>query len=693
MLGDRGRRLGRSKITSGGGSHAADFAGVGARSATKLDLLRLPRSRAAFAATLSILIVLAYAPAWRFPFIQDDIGLFNWIGSQDLIGLWAASPFGYYRPLTQMVWKIGELLAGRFDPVLLHGVNLAVHTMNALIVGVLAGRWLPERLSERGRWLAGTLFALYPFTFQVVPFVGALYHPLVSMLILGALAGHQTYRSAAKRIGLGAAMLCALLAPFAHEAGLLAGPLLGLSELAWARTQRRPAAWPILAWAVATAAFGFAVWLSASKTGPQTARPDLNGILINLSYAVQGLTYPFGAIARSIVDATGVSDQIVLWIGGGLFIATASLAAWRGECRRLLAFGLLLWALGALPFSLTLVPRYTLAAAWLLYEQSIGAVWVWTSGILGFVGAAGSFRRARSTLAAIGAIAILIFSAWFIRTRMTYYERLSDSVWGLSEALHASRRDGDRSALVVNFPRLARPLDRVFPIGVESPQFYARLAGLRDALTVNGISSPENVQTLTFGNLMPPLNYSVETMGRDADWPDLATAIASVDRVYRGYPGPGGISVRYAGRQMEPASAAPLAQFDRSVALIDAEASLVEERLLAITLRWQYVGGADDAVVFAHVLNGAGELIAQSDGPVMDMLPFWQWPAGRRIEEVRYVALDELGAARVNVGVYDSVTGERLAPVDVDGRAYADGSVPLFEVDWASGTIRQLITR
>ena len=652
---------------------------------------RLIGSNAAFAAVITLLIVLAYAPAWFLPFVQDDIGLFDWIGSQDLAGLWMASPFGYYRPLTQTVWKIGELLAGRFDPVMLHWVNLAVHTINALLVGTLAGQWLPERLSRQGRWLAGMLFALYPFTFQVVPFVGALYHPLVTMLILGTLAGHDVYRSNGSRAGLVAAGVCAALAPFAHEAGLIAGSLLGLSEIVWARTQRRRPSWPILAWAAIAPAVGLAVWLSVPKSGPQTARPDLNGILINLSYAVQGLTYPFGPIARSIIDASGLSDQIVIWIGGGLFVIVVSFVAWRAGCLRLVAFGLLLWALGALPFSLTLVPRYTLAAAWLLYEQSIGAALVWSAGWLGLADRPGRWKWTRGALAAIGVTAVLVFGIGFIRSRMPYYERLGESVWSLGETI--AQHAGDRSILVVNFPRLARPPDRVFPIGVESPQFYRRATGLREVLAVNGLSAPDDVQTLTFGNLIPPLDYSVETMGRDADWPDLAAAIASADRVYRSYPGPDGIPVRYAGTQTEPASAAPLVQFDRSVALVDAELSLAEKHMLAVTLRWQYTGGADDAVVFVHVLNGSGELIAQSDGPVLDMLPFWQWPAGKQVEEVRYIALPDQGTVRVNVGVYDSLTGERLAPVDVNGHGYPDGAVPLFDIEPLTGSIQRLINR
>jgi hypothetical protein len=60
---------------------------------------------------------------------------------------------------------------------------------------------------------------------------------------------------------------------------------------------------------------------------------------------------------------------------------------------------------------------------------------------------------------------------------------------------------------------------------------------------------------------------------------------------------------------------------------------------------------------------------------------------------VRYLALPDADAARVNVGLYDAVTGERLTPVDARGATYPDGSAPLYEVDPETGAMRALIAR
>jgi hypothetical protein len=561
-----------------------------------------------------------------------------------------------------------------------------------LLVGYLAAAWLPQRMRVRGMWLAGVLFAVYPFAYQAVLFVGALYHPLAALLILGALTGHQAYRASGQRSALGISMACVLSAPFAHETGLIAGPLLGLSEVAWAQAHKRRPIWPIVASACAASIAGLLAWLATPRTGPVTQRPDLSGVVINLTYAVQGLIYPAGPIARVIIGATGASDQSVMWIGGGLLSVAAIVIARKAGCLRVLLIGGGVWLIGALPYALTLAPSYVLAAPRLLYTPGIGATLAWTAGLLGLASFVGQAQRTRAVVAAVAVSAIAIFGVWFARQRSGSYQLLGEALWDLAATTQAHA--GDRSALVVNFPRLARSTQAVFPLGVESALFFGQHSDLAAGLTVNGVAAPDEVRTITFGNLMPPLDYTILTMGRDADWPDLAQAIAAADRVYRAYPSAEAIAVRETGRIQVATSNEPLIRFGGAVDLLSADLSRIEAGVLALRLRWGYRGGADDVQVFVHILNDRGELVAQSDGVVMDMLPFWQWPVDQEVEEVRYLALpDALVAAQVNVGLYDAVTGERLTPVDVRGAIYRDGSAPLYDIDSEAGVMRALIAR
>ncbi|MCS6911529.1 MAG: hypothetical protein NZM11_13320, partial [Anaerolineales bacterium] len=119
-----------------------------------------------------------------------------------------------------------------------HGLMLAVHIFNSVAVGRLAGNLVATTAQfrkvagARGSgvvMLAGSaLFAVYPFGAQPVPHFAAATHPLVTGLVLsGALAINRFIQTRRQR-WLGLALLCAALAPFTHEAGIMAGLVLVL---------------------------------------------------------------------------------------------------------------------------------------------------------------------------------------------------------------------------------------------------------------------------------------------------------------------------------------------------------------------------------------------------------------------------------------------------------------------------------
>jgi hypothetical protein len=132
------------------------------------------------------------------PFFFDDLDHFEFIWSHDLGEIWASSGgFPYYRPLGGTLWWALSELCGRNNPVPHHALNLLLF----LLSGLLAG-WLADKLWNRPnatpnwprRWLATTLFLLFPFSYQAVPWIGAVYHPLVILLTLVALAGYWRYQ-------------------------------------------------------------------------------------------------------------------------------------------------------------------------------------------------------------------------------------------------------------------------------------------------------------------------------------------------------------------------------------------------------------------------------------------------------------------------------------------------------------------
>lgn len=86
-----------------------------------------------------------------------------------------------------------------------------------------------------------------------------------------------------------------------------------------------------------------------------------------------------------------------------------------------------------------------------------------------------------------------------------------------------------------------------------------------------------------------------------------------------------------------------------------------------------------DYVFFVHALNGAGELVGQSDGePVGGAFPTSVWARGDIVPETRTLATTE-PAARIVAGWYERGSGARLPAKRADGTPWADNVAILWE--------------
>jgi hypothetical protein len=94
---------------------------------------------------------------------------------------------------------------------------------------------------------------------------------------------------------------------------------------------------------------------------------------------------------------------------------------------------------------------------------------------------------------------------------------------------------------------------------------------------------------------------------------------------------------------------------------------------VSLSLYWQAISEKPILTrysVFAHLLSEDGQLIGQHDGePAGDMRPTLGWTAGEIIVDTHEMPFDDLtyeGKARIEVGLYESLTIERV--VTEDGR-------------------------
>ena len=96
-----------------------------------------------------------------------------------------------------------------------------------------------------------------------------------------------------------------------------------------------------------------------------------------------------------------------------------------------------------------------------------------------------------------------------------------------------------------------------------------------------------------------------------------------------------------------------------------AEETIAPDQILRLTLLWQSVAHAsDDYVVFVHLLDGDGRLIAQHDGePVGGFRSITTWQMGETVEDKHGILIPQgtpSGEYRLVAGMYLPATGERL---------------------------------
>lgn len=118
----------------------------------------------------------------------------------------------------------------------------------------------------------------------------------------------------------------------------------------------------------------------------------------------------------------------------------------------------------------------------------------------------------------------------------------------------------------------------------------------------------------------------------------------------------------------------------------DAPATAQAGETVNIMLFWESLApDGHDYTVFVHLVDAAGQLVAQSDGPPRGgTYPTSIWGAGEQIIDARALVLsDDLPAGRYSllVGLYDPASGGRLAAVGADGRRYTDDAVLVIDIE------------
>ena len=610
-----------------------------------------------------------YAPSLQFGFFNDDpTGHFRWMASRSVWSLLTdASGHGYYRPLSFILWKILYTVQDGHDPFTLHLLNVLAHAANAALVA-----WLAHRLTGRAAYatLAGLLFALYPFSYEAVPYVGSFVHPLVTLLILLALAFYIQWHESGARWAFVAAHVTLTLATFTQENAIIAPLLmLALGTVILNRTDSKNAkTW--LSFLTEPLVFAV-VWLLVPKTMEVRAL-SLAAMRANALPFVQALVYPVAPLANH--DASTLAILAVVSL-----IALLALARY-ARATRLFAFGLLVWALASLPSIFILDNAYVLGSPRLFYLASVGAAMVWAIPVLG---GRRSDANAGGRIAKVG-VGILVFAACYVPTAAythceLAYQGMAGEI-GRMMAQAAGSAPPGREVTFVNLPYF----------------FSSRGAGTECA-------SPF-VFAPTGAVVIPPYADPRDFV-RYNGGPDVATRAVTVPAYQPGWNTFGDpVSVEELRRRIEVSSVFVFDLirwrfFDLSAvwqpngpsqaqaifdgAQISNYESLAFNDKVVVTLTWQSVESVQDRKVFVHVYDSSGKLVAQDDSlPAQGLAPSSWWRAGDVITDTHFVNIGGLpaGTYRVAVGMYDAATTTRTVARGADGARLPDDALAITQI-------------
>lgn len=608
-----------------------------------------------------LLIGLVYGRSLTLPFFFDDFVHLPYVDSVTLGDMWrTAGSLAYYRPLPFVLWKLLYLLFGYHSPLAHHAVNLLCHLLNGLLLAQLAGvLWnTPQRWPRR--WLAATLYWLFPFSYQAVPWAGALSQLLVTMLILLALACYwQTQTAVSPRPWTLLSLFFALLAPFAHENGILIGPLLTLTHWTTPGAKFSHGLRPGLLWTLPALLWLPLWWLAPKAVDGQIQINGSEPLRQNLTYFAQGLAYPTTWLGGWLRDQQGWPDMAAagLLIAAGLLLAT--LVLWSGNANRRAWLPGLWWLTAVFPATLLLPFDYIINGPRLLTAASVGIAWLWADVILTLTRHPSRWR----TSLAVGSLLLLLGqNITFIWARMELHHLLGTAV---HQATHLSQEIAPAPLTLINFPSWLAPTQASYALGHEGVQFWPDYAH-PNALVATQTGQPATVNLVRHDatRATPPYFYGVS--GPPLDW---ATLLPAAGQIYAASYTPQTITLYPAGAiTTAPDENAPVAEFtqEENGRLLTLHRATLTPHAngLLIDLLWQlHAPPTEEITLFVHAIDPSGQLVAQADGdPLAGTYPFAQWQPGQTLHDRRWLPQNSLNLTLL-VGVYSRQTGARLTPL------------------------------
>ena len=629
-----------------------------------------------------------YWPALRLPFFWDDVAVFRFMEGLSLLEIWtSAESYPYYRPLGFAILQAWGWLFGQTNTVAFHALNLLVLTANGWLVGIVATR--VSKVSEHDRirglptdwygWMSGALLTAFPFAVQAVLWVAALFHLLVTFVVLLAAVALFKYQSS-KHWGWGILFVtCTSMAPFIHESGVATAVLMTTIWLSTRSPTLRPdqdqpylTQWRhkwrkckyetgsmLIALGLLLNMLFPALWATIPRSHGVSGLPLLrppSEIWHNAVFFLEALTFPVQPLARHL-GWNGMES--VLAVGALSLVATASIIMRFGHGRWLL-LGLGYSLAASLPSILTLQKLYVVVSPRLMFFPAPGAVLLWCGVIAALAHRVQQSIHRDGIAPAVSAgmlMMMLAVPAHYIKAKVQLHVRALAPVWGMINAVQAYPNEHH---LVVNPTTWLASADITYPIVhdgvVVIPEYHnpEQLAAIHTGQQhlIDGINFPLIATE-------PEYHY-YDVWGEVLHWEAMAEKLRIYDRVWLVTYGDGPLGFSEVGQvktgESQALTDAPIASFGFGRVVLEKARARVTDLGIQVELDWTMAQPSTEDV-FAHALDCTYNVLGMADGPPLGrMFPLWLWKPGEIVRDVRTIPISAEtlnGCYIVEVGLFD----------------------------------------
>jgi hypothetical protein len=621
------------------------------------------------------MVVVAALPFWvyrdalGFLFFNDDpTGHFRWMEDGSIVSLFvSARGHTYYRPLSFVLWKVLDAVFGYHVPSLLHSLNIIFHAANCALVWLLA-----YGLSKHRSYalLAAIFFALYPFSYEAVAYVGAFVHPLATFFVLVTLLLYRAAKQGPTWLFY-VSHFTLVLALFTQENAIIAPLLL----IAWELVEGGKAFDKrSLTYLIEPLLF-LALWLRVPKL-PTAGLQPLQSLQENALHFLQAIVYPIAPLASTLAMHLGIVKAVALAIVALVSFLVLYAA---GRLARTHSFPLsLAWsALSALPAIFFLESAYVRGSPRLFYLTAVGAALLWATLPLAFLRTG---EGGHNLLAWVMVLSLVWSNLGFIGCRLSDFARTTKLMYLMVETARATPTE--RELAYVNLP--------FHFSSTEGGCTYPYLYGSAGAVAIPLYADPADFIAFNGGPrrqassvVVRDFQPSWATYGDEVELESLRALLAKgqvylfdfltwefFDLTANWLISPQGIWEE-------------MATFGESIALVGHSVEK-DDGLLKVTLWWKCLEPPERRyTVFLHLYDTGGELVAQKDSqPASDHLPTVFWRRGDVVRDQRAIELSAdlpHGRYAIAVGLYDPQTMTRLPAIAPDGTRYDDDAVVLEE--------------